>query len=424
MFEVKNKSLLYQEVLDVMNQIRDLESVSAVLGWDLETHMPDGAHEHRGDMISAIDTFAHRILTSAKTRDLADKVRTNCSQCCRVEEKMYDLFLEEFDRAAKIPDRLVMEVSRVRTTAQNSWKSALKKSNFKIFESDLEKLLDLKIEVAECLGYDNDRYDAMLNIYEPGLTVDYLDSIFDELRSATSELIERVKASDRKIDQGFFLMKYSQNKQSKIARQISRRIGFNYAYGRMDFSVHPFTTAFSPKDVRFTTRIKEHNLGYCFFSTIHEAGHAIYEQGIDYSLYRTFAAQASSYGIHESQSLIWENNIARSVEFWEWALPVLNLEFPHNLQNVTPGMAFRAVNKIRPSLIRTESDELTYNMHIILRYEIERDLMNKRIRVADIPEIWREKMLEYLGSEVSEDAKGALQDIHWAFGGIGYFPTY
>lgn len=414
---------LMSNVRSIMQIIFDLESTSELLGWDQETYMPDGAVMARADQMSTLELLAHQKITSEAAKTLAENVRDNFDKFTVEDQKLLRLFLRDFDKAAKLPSELVAELAYTKALAHESWKKARKEQNFKIFSGHLNKLINLLIEEAERYGYEDNRYDALLDLYEPGLTVNWLEPVFDELKYKTIELYNQHK--DKKIDaEEIFIGKFNHDNQMLLAAEIAHKMGFDFLHGRIDTSIHPFTASFSANDVRITVRTDESDLTEMLFGLIHETGHALYEQGINPRYYRSFAMRGASMGIHESQSLIWENNIARSREFWKWALPVIKKYFGLIPYEATPEDAFKLVNRLRPSTIRLKSDELTYNLHIILRFELEEALINGKIKTDDIPIVWNEKTREYLGLTPKNDTEGCLQDIHWSMGAFGYFPSY
>lgn len=413
-----------EQAHEIMRKVKDLNSVSAVLGWDQETYMPSGAIEARAEHIATIDTLSHEVLTGATARKAADSLRSGLDTLTEDEKAVMTLFLRDHDRAVKLPESLVRETSRAQSLAQEGWKQAKSEKNFAIFAPHLEQLIGLKIQAAELYGYDENRYDALMDLFEPGMKVSIIQPVFDRLRQGTVELLDKVLPLRDSINDEILHRSYEREQQLEFGKSIVNKLGFDFERGRVDLSAHPFCTNFAPTDVRLTTRILENDIRSCLFGLIHEAGHGMYEQGINMKYFRTFAAEGTSMGIHESQSLFWENVIARTEEFWQWALPQLKAVFPEQLGDTTPRDFYRAINVVRPSFIRIDSDETTYNLHIILRFEIEEAFINEKIRVADIPELWNEKMRTSLGIVPSNDAEGCLQDVHWSFGGYGYFPSY
>jgi carboxypeptidase Taq len=422
----ETKSKLLENVLEKMNLIRDIQYSVAVLGWDQETYMPEASAQSRANQIASLETLAHQEITSQKSADYVKKIEDNICQKTDAEHRLLNLFVNEYNKSIKLPKELVSELAKQKAISVESWKIAKHKKDFKIYEKDLEKLTALKREEAKCLQNSDSKnlYDALIGEFEPNTSVDKLSVVFSNLKKESLDLLSKIDFKSKNSHLKTPKHAFSKNKQIKLSKMIAKKMGFDFTRGRLDLSEHPFTTSFSKFDVRITTRQNKYDFLPCFYSTIHEVGHALYEQGIDDSLSRTFAEEGSSIGIHESQSLIWENVICRSFDFWKWASREVKHVFPENFENWEAVDFYKFSNKIDTGFIRTESDELTYNLHIILRFELENLLINDKIKVKEIPEFWNSKMKEYLGLEVKSDDLGCLQDIHWAFGGYGYFPSY
>lgn len=414
----------YADLQRVMNTAADLGAAAAVLGWDQETYMPDGSVSGRADQLATLSGLVHETVTGEKATAIAERVRSEYVTYEERKRRVAAMFLRDFDNAKKLPGEHVEDMARTASMAQDAWKRARAASDFKIFQPLLEKIVDLKRREAELLGAAEHPYDNLLDQFEPGLTVSSVTPVFDELRVGTVGLIRSIAEVQRRVSDDVLYRSYPAEQQKQTATSIISALGFDLSIGRVDLSAHPFCTNFGNKDVRLTTRIRESDLRSCLFGLIHEAGHGMYEQGIADDLNRTSAGGGASMGIHESQSLFWENVIARSEEFWTWAFPILQKQFPDQLADQTVRSFYQAINVMRPSLNRVESDELTYNLHIILRFEIERELIAGSLSVKDIPEVWNEKMQSSLGVVPPNDAEGCLQDVHWSFGGIGYFPSY
>lgn len=414
----------YQRMQQIMHTVSDLGAASAVLGWDQETYMPDGAVAGRAEQLATLSSLIHRFSTNDEARSVAADVVAQADQLSDEARRVAKVFAHDVDRATKLPADLVEEQARVASYAQDAWKRAKDAADFSIFEPLLTKTVELKRREAELLGDAAHPYDNLVETYEPGMTVALLTPVFDELRAGTKDLLAKIGPHADSVSDAVLHRSYSSASQLAFAKQVVQTLGFDFATGRVDLSAHPFCTNFGATDVRLTTRIRENDLRSCLFGLVHEAGHGMYEQGIGESLWRTFAGQGASMGIHESQSLFWENVIARSEEFWQWCFPKLRDAFPDQLADQTVESFYKAINRMQPSLNRVESDELTYNLHIILRFEIERDLIGGTLEVRDIPAVWNEKMRDSLGVVPPNDAEGCLQDVHWSFGGIGYFPSY
>lgn len=420
----KHYSPLLQDVLKLMFVIKDIHYAASMLAWDQETYMPQGSVNARASQLVTLETIAHKLMTSKKAKILADKIERYAGNSDSFENGIYQTFLKEHKLAIKLPHKFVEHFTKARTFATESWKKARQENNFDLFQKDFENLTKLKIEQANYYGYSENPYDALLDIYEPGMTYSFLLPYFEKIKSDTEDILDFALAISSEINDSFLFDYYNIETQFNVARIICEKMGFDFFYGRLDKSIHPFTTSFSQRDVRLTTRIIENDLRSSVFSAVHEAGHGLYEQNISHDYYRTFLDEGASYGIHESQSLLWEKIIARTPEFSNWLLPILKENFPAQMKNITTKDFFRAINKFSKSFIRTESDELTYNLHIILRFELENDLINRKIRVRDIPECWNQKFNDYFGMEPESLRNGCLQDIHWAHGSFGYFPTY
>lgn len=416
----------FNRLLQTAKTVSDLSSASAVLGWDQETYMPDGAAEERAEQLSTLQALIHQMMTSDEIGTLIDQLGSNGSESELEDWQRATLreVIRNREQAVKLPEAFVREMSKVTSLAQQSWKRGRMAADFSIFRDDLAKIIDLKRRHADYIGFAENPYDALIDLYEPGMTAAQLRPVFDRLKAGTVRLLDKINASQNPVSDDILFTQFAAEKQVAFAKDTIKQIGFNFTDGRVDLSAHPFCTSFGIRDVRLTTRVYEDDLRSCLFGLIHEAGHGMYEQGIDRQYTRTPLAEGTSMGIHESQSLFWENMIGRSPEFWRWAYPALQSTFPDRLSAVSAEEFFRIVNVMKPSMIRVEADELTYNLHIILRFEIEDDLINGRLEVDRIPEVWNAKMEEYLGIVPENDAEGCLQDVHWSFGGQGYFPSY
>jgi carboxypeptidase Taq len=306
-----------------------------------------------------------------------------------------------------------------------TWTEARAKDNFSIFRDDLKKMIDLVRREADYLGYDNVRYDALLDNYESGLTVAKLDPLFKNLRENVAPLVKLVVENGKSPDMSWVNENtWKKSGQEILSQRVSEAIGFDFGAGRRDSSTHPFCGGPNPDDVRWTTRYSESEPFGSLYGSMHETGHGMYEQGRPRDLDFQPAGKANGLGIHESQSRLWENQIGRSLEFCEWVLPLWKENFPENMKNVNAEDLWKSVNIIQPSLIRTESDEATYNLHIMIRYEIEKKLISGEIEVDDLPTIWNDMYDEFLGIKVPNNSLGVLQDVHWSMGAFGYFPTY
>lgn len=417
----------------LLTEIQHLASAASLLSWDQETYMPAGGGQARAEQIATLHTLAHdRLVSSEIERLLTGWINPITGQAVDIVEEAWDessrAFLREawrdFSRAKKLPSDFVKRLSRESSLAQQVWVDARKKSDFGMFLPHLRTIVDLKREEAEYLGYQDTPYNALLDTYEPRATVAQLRPIFTALKARLVPLLKKVMSSRVTIDDSILFLSYDTHRQMEFGRLVLTAMGYNFDQGRLDLSAHPFTTSFHPTDVRVTTRVYEKELPACLFSCIHEGGHGLYDQGLDPARYGTPLGESLSLGIHESQSRLWENSVGRSRAFWRCFYPLLQQMFPEQLGAVEQDRFYAAINRVQPSLIRVEADELTYNLHIMLRFEIEQDIVEGRTRVEDLPSIWNEKMKAYLGIVPSTDAEGVLQDVHWSFGAFGYFPTY
>ncbi len=421
-----NASDAYSRLVAALREIAMLGSVSSVLGWDERVTLPARGATHRAEQASLIARLTHEQFTSPRMGEWLHAVES--SEMVRNTESDAAVNVREtrrrYDRAVKLPGSLIEDLSRTEVLAQQAWAEAKGKSDYAIFKPWLTKTLELKKREAECIGYEKTPYDALLDAFEPHETTENLARVFAGLRGPLVELVGRIRESPRQAPVEILQRSYPIARQEALARFASRRIGYDFQAGRLDVSAHPFCTGIGPGDTRITTRYDEHYFSDAFFGVLHETGHALYCQGLPKEHFGTPLGEEVSLGIHESQSRLWENLVGRSRAFWTFFLPKTREAFPSALANVTDDQWLFAIHDVRPSLIRTESDETTYNLHIMLRFELEQAMMNGELDVDDIPGAWNGKMREYLGIVPSDDAAGCLQDIHWAGGAIGYFPTY
>lgn len=406
-----------------LGEIADLRSALAVLHWDQETYMPSGAAEGRGRQIATLSALHHRLFTESAMGELLDELNGSVHAADGDTAKLLAETQYDYNRAKCLPESFVHEFALEQSQAYVAWVEARRKSCFKTFQPHLEKVVELLRQKADLLGFEGSPYNALLEDYERGMTAEQLRGIFGELGVHQSALVQRITASVRPEPE-WLNQEWNEQAQWGFSLHVLKAMGYDFEAGRQDKSVHPFTTSFGLRDVRITTRMDSRNPFSGLFGSIHEGGHALYEQGFEEKDGRTPLADAPSLGIHESQSRMWENLIGRSLPFWKHFLPHFQKHHTGKLDEVRPEEVFRAVNRVAPSLIRVEADECTYNLHIILRFEIEVDLIEARIQVEDIPEIWNSKVKQYLGLEVPNDTLGCLQDIHWSHGSMGYFPTY
>jgi len=416
-----------------LSEIQRINSAASLLSWDQETYMPAGGGEARAEQISTLQGIAHQKLISPEIEQLlATWVDPQTGESRESPGEAWDeptrsLLREvwrDYSRAKKLPSDFVMTLSRECSLAQQVWAEAKENRAFSQFLPNLRTVLSLKREEAEYLGYRDSPYNALLDVYEPGFTIAALRPLFAQIKGRLVPLLKKIQQSSVQIDDTILFHTFDQARQLEFGRMVLIAMGYDFERGRLDLSAHPFTTSFHPTDVRVTTRVHEHDLQSCLFSCIHEGGHGLYDQGLDPRYFGTPLGDSVSLGIHESQSRMWENCVGRSRAFWRFFYPMLQQTFHHQLRALDGEQFYAAINRVKPSLIRVEADELTYNLHVMLRFEIEQDLIEGRTKPEDLPGIWNQKMEQYLGIVPSNDAEGVLQDVHWSFGAFGYFPTY
>lgn len=410
---------------ELLAEIADLRAASSILGWDQLVNMPEGGALDRGEQIATLENILHRKVTAEEIgqllEDLGPLQRELDSDSDDV--RLIKVTKREYDKQAKVPSEYVSEFARVSTVAQSVWEQARANSDFGSFQPYLEQLIALRQQYADYFKPWDHVYDPLLDDFEPGMKTVEVQDIFNTLRPRQVELIRAIGEAEP-VDKSFLSLKYPEKDQWDFGVEVISNFGYDWKHGRQDRSAHPFTTSFGLNDVRITTRFKEDYLPTAMFGTMHECGHALYELGIDKGLNRTPLADGASMAIHESQSRMWENLIGRSKPFWQHFFPRLKEMFPSQLGNVDLDAFYKGVNAVEPSLIRVEADEATYNLHIMLRMEMEIAMMEGSLAAKDAPQAWNEKFKEYLGIVPPDDAQGVLQDVHWSFGGFGYFPTY
>jgi len=407
-------------------ELMRLNYVSTLLGWDQQVNMPksEGATMGRSEQIALIEAISHRKLISKKTGELIKKAE-NQPNLNLIDSAILREAKRKYDKAIKIPIELVTEIAKTASLGHQAWEKSREKSDFSIFQPYLEKMVNLQRKYAERLDIGPTLYDSLTDIYEPEAKSEWISNIFKEIKPKLVKILNKLESSDlNKPNQEILKRKYDPEKQWKLSMEIIKKLDFDFKKGRQDKSVHPFTASVSSMDTRITTRIWEKYLPACLFGSIHECGHALYEMGFMEEIHDTFLADGSSLGIHESQSRLWENIVGRSKEFWNYWYPTLQKYFPENLKNYPEHEFYRSINAVKPSFIRVEADEVTYGLHIILRFEIEKELINNNLRVSELPELWNTKMEELLNIIPPNDAQGVLQDVHWSGGAFGYFPTY
>ena len=402
----------------------DLRQAQALLSWDQNVYLPPGAAAARGQQLATLSGVIHQRATDPQLGERlkvledagADEGDTPDAALVRVARR-------NLEQATKLPGAFVEDFTRARSASQAAWVEARAASDFSQFAPHLAKMVDFNLQQAELLGFEAHPYDALHDLFERGSSTERLRTVFAELRDALVPLLRELADQQENLDAPL-RQAFSEADQEAFAVGVIRAFGYDFEHGRLDRTVHPFATSMSKYDVRVTTRYDANFLSPALFGTLHEAGHALYEQGVSSDYDRSPLGVAVSLGIHESQSRLWENLVGRSQGFWHWAYPKLQETFPAQLGSVAQRDFYRAINRVSPSLIRVEADEVTYNLHIMVRFELELALLEGTLKAADLPEAWNAKYEDYLGVTPPSDAKGCLQDIHWSIGMFGYFPTY
>ena len=413
----------YQKLVSRAREIAWVSDAGALLSWDQETHMPAKALPYRAEQLAFLSGWAHRAFTASVVGDWLSacedhQFEANSKEAANVRE-----WRRSYDRQTKLPPELVEEFERARTLAREAWVEARHRSEFPVFQPHLEKILELSRRMADLWGYQESRYDALLEEYEPGSTASQVRKIFSELRPQIVNILGPAAERSASIPKNLLAGHYPVPAQQAFNLEVAAAIGFDFAAGRIDATTHPFCTGLGPGDCRLTTRYNERDFSVSLYSVLHEAGHGLYDQGLSEEDHGLPAGSAASLGIHESQSRLWENHVGRSLEFWEHWHPVACRYFSE-FNKLSPAQITAAFNRVAPSFIRVEADEVTYDLHIILRFEIEFRMMEGEVKVADVPALWNEDFRKMFGLQVPDDRHGCLQDIHWSLGSLGYFPTY
>jgi carboxypeptidase Taq len=440
----------YEALIRQSRQLATLSSCSSVLGWDEQTYMPPGGAVHRGNQLALLAGLHHERATDPQIADWLATVEgsslvndPDSAEAANIRE-----LRRGYDRRVRLPRALVEELARTTSMAQAEWVAARAASDYARFRPWLEKIVHLKRDESACLagkaatgltaGAGTSTYDPLLDEYEPGARSAELGVLFDALRRELTPLVTAIaegvarRSGDREARGPFAAADgepilgrcYPRDRQRIFGEAVASAVGFDFRCGRLDVTAHPFCTGIGPGDCRITTRFDEHQFEDAFFGILHEVGHGLYEQGLEEAHYGTPMGEAVSLGVHESQSRLWENLVGRSRSFWAYWLPMAHRIFREALADVTLEPFHAAVNRVAPSLIRVRADEATYNLHIIIRFELEQDLLTGALPVDELPGAWNQKYREILGVTPGNDAEGCLQDIHWSAGLIGYFPTY
>ncbi len=417
----------YEELIpqfrSYLKKMTDYHSAIALLEWDARTHMPKKGIRGRSQAIATLSGEAFRMSVSDQMASFLDQLESQQGSLDQVTARLVEESKKTYERSRKIPPDRYEAFVALTSEAESVWEVARGENDFATFAPYLEKIVDMTREFVDYWGYEGHPYNTLLDQYEVGMTVSVLDDIFSGLRTETVMLLNKIEKKPL-VNTGILERYYDPEKQKAFSEFILREMGYDFEAGRLDETAHPFATGIADGDVRITTHYYPNFFNAAIFGSIHEGGHALYEQGISYELIDTPLHSGTSMGIHESQSRFWENMIARSYEFWQCYYGDLQKYFPESLGDVSLDQFYAAINVVRPSLIRIEADEVTYNLHIMLRYEIEKGLIGGDLAVKDLPEIWRENMRENFGIVSPTDSDGVLQDVHWSGGMFGYFPSY
>ncbi len=407
----------------LLRQINDLEAAAALLEWDEETYMPVGGAAARGRQLGTLKRVAHELFCGDRIGQLLDDLKDEEYDSQSIKASLLRVTRRDYERARRVSADLVSEIASASAAARAAWRTAKEHNDYDHFAPHLRRMVELNVCKGEALGSAERPYDGLLEEFEPGMDADTVTAVFNALRGALVPLVTAFSA-DSQLEDGFLAEKYPLQAQWDFGIRVLGDIGYDLQRGRQDTSAHPFSTSFSTSDVRITTRLREDYLPAGLFGTMHEAGHALYEQGVDPALEGTLLASGTSLGMHESQSRLWENQVGRSSAFWDHYYGPLQQVFPQQLGGIRQKDFCRAINRVKPSLIRVEADEVTYNLHIMVRYELELQLVGGDLDVAALPDAWNDRMEQYLGIRPETNSDGVLQDIHWALGAFGYFPTY
>lgn len=416
----------YENLCNHAREAKRLESILHLVEWDEQTQLPRAGGPYRAEQVALLARQVHRLETAAQVGDWLGELADSelASDPDSDSGAVIRLLRRDYDKKTCLPGDLVEELARIRALGQQTWVQARKNDDFAHFQPLLEQTVALKRQEAAAYGYEQSPYDPLLDDYEPDAKTDEVASVLAELRDGLTPLVQAIAQSPRQPDDSILSRNYPIATQASFGKSVAAAIGFDFDAGRLDTAVHPFCTRLGPHDTRLTTRFDEHDFSDGLFSILHEAGHGLYEQGLPAEGYGLPTGSYVSLAIHESQSRLWENQVARSRPFWTHFFPQAVAAFPPALDGVGADEFYAAVNTVRPSLIRVDADEVTYNLHILIRFELELALLEGDLVVADLPAAWNEKYQTYLGVVPPTDAAGVLQDVHWSAGLFGYFPTY
>jgi len=408
-------------------EVVDLQRSAALLSWEQQTYMPPGGAKARAEQLATLQGLAHRLFITDEIGGLVKELSNSSEQQWGYdtnEASLIRFVARQHERERKVPSELVAELASTTALAQEAWALARQNDDYPTFQPHLQRVINLTRQQAECFAPYSHLYDPLLDKYEPGMKTSEVQKMFTGMKDELIDLVNKINSRTGVVKNEFLYGDFDIDRQREFGLCIAKKFGYDLDRGRQDETLHPFCTHFSIDDVRITTRFDNGFLPSALFGTMHEVGHALYEQGISPDLDRTGMDTGVSLGVHESQSRLWENLVGRSQSFWMHFFPKLQMVFPEELGEVTQDEFYRAINRCEPSLIRVEADEVTYNLHIIIRFELELELLSGDLHLNDLPGAWREKYKDYLGVAPHNDADGVLQDIHWSIGAIGYFATY
>lgn len=420
----------FQKLLDRVHMVSDLQGTVGMLGWDQRTYLPSKGSAVRSERLSTIVRIAHGMFTSEDTGEMLDQTReyAESKPDGSFENALWKIVKRNYDKRKVIPTELAAEIQRASNVGYEAWHTARAASDYSLFQSALERNIELNKQVVDIfkgvLTDVEDDYDILLDDYEPGMKTSDVSRVFDRLKEATMPLVDQLGTSGQEAQNSIVHGHFPTACQDQLVRSIVKQLGFSDDAWRLDVTAHPFASSMAINDIRITTKFDEDFLNPALFGTMHEFGHGLYEHQVSEELERTPLARGASLAWHESQSRMWENLVGRGRPFWTWAMPKVREAFPDQFGSVSADGMHRAVNAMGPSFIRIEADELTYNLHIIIRFELERELFSGAVTTRDLPEAWNAKIKDYLGIDVRNDAQGVLQDVHWGAGSFGYFPTY
>ena len=412
----------YERYKEHSKKIADIYHASALLQWDQETYMPPKSAPTRAQQLSTLAGIGHELSVDESFGELISNLVSDDS-LSEIEKRNIVQSKKDYDKSLKYTTEFVKEMSETVSAAFQAWQKAKAENNFSLFAPKLEKLVALKRKECELIGYDEHPYDALLDEFEPGAKTSTIETVFENIKPKLISLLDKISGANQNND-SFMFKHYPKDKQWDFGIDLLKQMNYDFDAGRQDISTHPFTTSFSSNDVRVTTRINENDVSEMIWSCIHEGGHGLYEQGLKSSEYGLPSGSYLSLSIHESQSRLWENNVGRSLPYWKKNYPLAQEYFSEQLVGVSAKDFYKGMNVVKSSLIRTSADELTYHFHVMIRFEIEKSLIEGSIEVRDLPTVWNAKYKEYMGITVPNDEQGVLQDIHWSHGSFGYFPTY